>query len=231
MSLDTLGADDAKRPQIEKIKDDLKAQMAPARDAEKDVLTTIAAGVAAGNVDKAKVDAAIAKETAASEAAHGASVDALNKLHAILSPAERSALADKVQAHWEVWHQVNSDAPSGGHEPGSHLGALAERLSLTPDQVNKISAALKTSMAGLSSKFDPKAADAHVQAFCTAFESDSFDAKSVTANANGHIAGQGVRRTAVFYETVTPLLTPGQRTKLADRLREHTSHEQAASAK
>src|SRR5580700_11315266 len=38
MAIDTLGLDDAKKEQIEKIQSDLRAKTAPARDAENDVL-------------------------------------------------------------------------------------------------------------------------------------------------------------------------------------------------
>jgi Spy/CpxP family protein refolding chaperone len=223
MSLDTLGNDEAKRPQIEKLQHDLHELMAPARDAEKELLGTLADGVTAGTMDKGKLDASIGKVRAAADAVHAASLDTLNKLHEILSPAERAALADKVQAHWDVWRQVNHEAEPGGRERGGHLAALTERLSLTPDQVSKISGALHTAMAGLP-KFDSKNAEAHVHAFSTGFAGDSFDAKSVASNANGELAGHGATRMALFYETVTPLLTPEQRTKLAEHLREHASH-------
>jgi Spy/CpxP family protein refolding chaperone len=231
MSLDTLGADDAKRSQIEKLQSDLHAQMASARDAEKGLLLTVADGVAAGTVDAAKVDAAITKVTTASEAVHGASLDTLNKLHAILSPPERAALADKVEAHWEVWRQVNHEAEPGGRERGGRLARLTEEVTLTPDQLTKISAALKSGPAGAPAKFDPQKAEAHVKAFATAFAGDTFDAKAVTANANGQLASRGATRMAHFYETVTPLLTPEQRTKLAAELREHASYQPAPSAK
>src|SRR5579863_5914519 len=45
MSLDTLGADEAKRPKIEKLQSDLRASMAPAREAEKGLFNTLADGV------------------------------------------------------------------------------------------------------------------------------------------------------------------------------------------
>jgi len=83
-------------------------------------------------------------------------------------------------------------------------------------------------LAGLSGKFDPKRGEAHVQAFATAFAADSFDAKSIKSNANGHLASRGATRMALFYETVAPLLTAEQRTKLAAELREHANHQAAA---
>jgi Spy/CpxP family protein refolding chaperone len=228
MSLDTLGADDAKRPQVEKLQSDLRAQMAPARAAEQSLQLTLADGIAAGTVDTVKVDAAIETLTTAANASQAAGFDTLNKLHAILSPQERAALVDKVQAHWEVWRQVNHEEVPGGRERGGRLAELTEEVSLAPDQVTKISAALHTAMAGSSGKFDPKQGEAHVQAFSTAFAGDSFDAKSVTSNSNARLANRGATRMALFYETVTPLLTPAQRTKLAAELREHASHQTAA---
>jgi Spy/CpxP family protein refolding chaperone len=231
MSLDTLGTDDAKRPQIEKLQSDLHAQMTSAREAEKNLLLTLADGIAAGAVDTVKVDAAIAKLTTAADAAHAASLDTLNKLHAILSPPERAALGDKVQAHWEVWRQVNHEEEPGGRERGGRLAELTKEVRLTPDQAAKISATLHTALAGLPAKFDPQKGEAHVHAFSAAFAGDSFDAKAVTSNANAHLASRGATRMALFYETVTPLLTPEQRTKLAAELREHASDQPAPSGK
>ena len=94
-----------------------------------------------------------------------------------------------------------------------------------------MSTALHAAMAPLAGHFDPKRAEAHVQAFATAFAADSFDAKSLTENANGHLATHGAKRMALFYETITPLLTADQRGKLADHLREHASHQPAVSSK
>ena len=232
MSLDTLGADDAKKPQIEKIQADLHEKMKPAREAEKAVTEVLAEGVASGNIDKFKVDAAITALASTASAVHEASLDSLNELHNVLSPAERAALSDKVRAHWEVWRRENHEAAPGSREHGSRLTNLAEELTLTPDQVEKISEALKTAMAPMAGKFDPAEIEGHVNAFATAFTADTFDAKTLTigGSANAHMATHGATRMATFYETVTPLLTPEQRTKLAERLREHLTHAHAHQA-
>ena len=230
MSLDTLGADDASRPQIEKLQTDLYVCMVPAGEIEKRLLLALADGVAAGTIATAEVDAAIEQRNIAAAAAHDCSMDTLNRLHALLSPMERAALVDKVQAHWEAWRQVNHEAEAGGRERGGRLAELAQELSLTADQVEKISASLRAARAGRAGTFDPKKAEAHVQSFATAFVGESFDAKSVSMNANAHLATQGGRRMARFYEAVTPLLTPEQRTKLAEHLRERASHQPAISA-
>jgi hypothetical protein len=225
MSLDTLGADDAKLPQIVKLQRELRVCLAPAGKAEKKILRMMADGAAAGTIDAAKVDAEIGRLATASSAAQPCSDKALDKLHALLSPTERQALVDKVQAHWEVWRKVNHDAQAGGKQEGGALAELAKELSLTPDQVETISGRLHDALPAVKAKFDPKKVEEHVQAFSDAFISESFDAKSIRVNTDASLSTGGARRMAVFYETVTPALTPEQRAALAAHLREHSGHQ------
>ena len=207
--------------------------MAPARDAEHDVLAAIADGVAAGKIDTAKVDTAIGKVATASAAIHVATSDALMQLHDALAPTERAALVDKVKAHWEVWQNVNVAEQGGSKEKGSRLAKLTELLGLAPDQVETISKSLSAEVPA-TPQTDPKAVDAHIQAFATAFVADKFDPKSLATTATaaaGHVARHGGARMARFYEAVTPVLTPDQRTKLAADLRERLDDQHIASGK
>jgi Spy/CpxP family protein refolding chaperone len=233
MAIDTLGLDPAKKALVEKIQSDLHAKMAPARDAEHDLLSTIADGVAAGKIDTAKVDAAIGKVATASAGIHAATTDALTQLHDALAPVERAALVDKVKAHWEVWQKVNADEKAGSKEKGTHLAKLTELLNLTAEQVESITKALSADVP-VTPQSDPKAVDAYVQAFATAFAADKFDAKSLATTATaaaGHVARHGAGRLARFYEAVTPVLTPEQRAKLAAHLKERLNDQHAASGK
>ncbi len=232
LSLDTLGSDPAKRADVEKLQDEIREKLGPARDAEKNLRTLLADGIAAGTIDKTKVDATVADISTAAGAVHDATADALNRLHALLTPVERAELVEKVKAHWAVWRKVNHEAQAGGRERGGRLARLTEQLQLTADQADKIAAALHTAMEGLTGHFDHKEAAAHVEAFGAAFASDTFDAKSLSAAAgpaNTHLAAHGANRTAIFFETVTPLLTPEQRTKLAEHLRESLNHQAVSS--
>ena len=233
MAIDTLGLDPAKKTAVEKIQTDLRAKMAPAHDAEHDLLSTIADGVAAGKIDTAKVDAAIAKVATASTGIHTATMDAMTQLHDALAPVERAALVDKVKAHADVWRKVNVDEKAGSKEKGTHLAKLTELLTLTPDQVDKITTALSADTP-VTPQNDPKAVDAYVQAFSTAFVADKFDPKSLAAPgtaAAGHTARHGGARMARFFEAVTPVLTPDQRTKLAAHLRESLDEQHAPAGK
>jgi Spy/CpxP family protein refolding chaperone len=231
MSLDTLGPDDAKRPQVEKLQGELQACMVPTGGLERKLLLILADEVAAGATDPAKVDPTIAQLEDAAVTVRDCGATALNQLHAILSPAEREEFVDKVQAHWEVWQQANQEEEATGRKAGGRLAGLARDVSLTPDQIDRISVALRATHGGHSGKFDRAAVDTQVQAFIAAFVAESFDAKSIGVEANARLAGHGARRMTDFYLTVTPLLTPAQRATLAGHLREHAAHQPSMSAK
>lgn len=229
MSLDTLGVTPEQHDSIEKIQTALRAKLQPTRAADKKLIVALADGIAAGKIDKGKVDGLLAQIDSASGAVHAATVEALDKLHATLTDAQRSALVDKVQAHWQVWQKANEAGSSGGeaHEHG-RLETLAADLSLAPEQVEKIRAGLHGAFANVREHVDPEKITARLNAFATAFESPSFDAKTLkSGELNLHLAGWAASRMARFYEVVTPILTPEQRTKLADHMREHASHDES----
>jgi len=229
IATDSLGVPADEQAKLDKIRDDLDTAIKPARDASTAVMTLLADGVQAGKVDTAKVDAAVAKRDAAAKNVHAAATDALDRLHATLTPEQRTALVEKVKANEEVWKETNSER-IGEKGKETRLGRLAEELDLSPDQVDKISAALEKNP---PPKADEKTIDAYVDAFDQAFPTDTFDAKSfMQANAaNMAMARQGTQRMVYFYETVTPLLTADQRAKLATKLRDRIQEQPPAQGK
>jgi hypothetical protein len=140
----------------------------------------------------------------------------MNKLHATLDAAQRTALVDKIAAHWQVWQQANAedDKDSNGLPDAEErrLTHMTKLLTLSADEVEKIKANLKTGMATLAHKLDPAEIDAHVKAFSEAFVKDQFDAATLKGeNVNSHLAGAGAARMARFYGIMAPSLTPEQR--------------------
>jgi Spy/CpxP family protein refolding chaperone len=222
MSLDTLGISPEQKAAVEKIRTDLHARMEPARSAEQKLINTLTEGLAAGNVDAAGVDAAIAQVASAATAVHDASAEAVNELHALLTPPERAALVDKVEAHWAVWQKANSLKPDPAH---GHLATLAKELGLTQDQVDKVRASLDERLKAVP-PLEPQEIATHLRAFGDAFRSEKFDSKVLTTanGANSHLAGWGAARLAHFVQALSPVLTPDQRTKFAQRLREHAAY-------
>ncbi len=230
MSLDTLGVSTEQHDAVEKIRSDLRSRMEPARTAEQNLLTTLADGLAAANLDTAKVDAAVAQVRAAAATVHDASTDALNQLHAVLTPVERGALVDKVEAHWAVWQKANAEDEAGtSHAEGSRLARLGTELDLSPSQLSQIRTNLGTRSQSLP-RLDSKEVAGHLRAFGEAFRSESFDARSLATarDTNSHLAGWGAAYMAQFIEAVSPVLGPDQRAKLAQHLREHSAHDPRA---
>jgi Spy/CpxP family protein refolding chaperone len=226
MSLRDLDLTAEQRTAVEKIRADLVAKLEPARTAEKDLGNVLADGVAAGAVNRAKADAAIGKLVTQVQGLHDASLAALDQLHKALTPAQRAALVDAMQAHWEKWKEAQGhDEADEHHHQAGYLLALVRDLGLSKDQAEKIKAKFREGMKATPQDDKHKEVQDHLQAFATAFKSDSFSAKSLTKAkaANGHLAKWGATRRARFLEAAAPVLTPDQRTKLADQIRERAN--------
>jgi Spy/CpxP family protein refolding chaperone len=226
MGLDTLGEEQSKHAQVEKVQETLHECTEPVEDEEEHVLTSLSDGVASGTVDAAKVDAAVKQLGKAAEGAHGCVGAPLNTLHALLSPLERLELGEKVRAHYEVWHHVNVELAQDAKDANSGLASVSRELSATPAQVEKMAAALKA-LKPLT--FDGAAARSQVAAFAKAFGKDSFDASAVTTHTTALLSEHAAMRMAQFYETIVPMLTPEQRATLAAHLKEHATHHAAGS--
>ena len=231
MSLDTLGVSPEQRAAVEKIRTDLHARMDQTRTAEQNLQATLADGLTAASFDTKKVEAAVTQVTVAAAAVHEAASDALNALHAVLTPPQRSALVDKVEAHWGVWQKANADETGPASPEGGHLSRLATELGLTGDQVDRIRASLGEGMK-TAPRLDATEIATHLRAFGEAFRSETFDARALptASGANAHLASWGAAHMAHFVETVSPLLTEDQRAALARTLREHATHDPSAQA-
>jgi Spy/CpxP family protein refolding chaperone len=233
MSLDTLGVSPEQRAVVEKIRTDLHTGMQPALSADQNLVSTLADGLNSSNIDSAKVDAAVAQVVTASAAVRAATADALNQLHAALTPPQRAALIDKVESHWAVWQRSNAEEKHEATADEGHLAVLTADLNLSPDQVAKTRASLDSNMKAVP-RVDSQQVAAHLKAFADAFQSDHFDAKTYGALANAgdgadaRLAGWGAAYLAHFVEAVSPVLDAQQRGTLAQRLRDHAAHNPSA---
>jgi Spy/CpxP family protein refolding chaperone len=221
MSLDTLGEEESKHAQVDKVQEALHACMEPVEDEEEKVLAALAEGVTAGTVDTKKVDAAIEKLTSAGLQVHKCVAAPLNQLHTLLSPLERTELGEKVRAHYEVWHHVNVELAQDSRDANSGLASVTRELNVTPAQADRMAAALKALTPG---KFDAAGTQEKVVAFAKAFAKEKFDAAPVNEHTTADLSAHATVRMATFYETITPMLTPEQRTTLAAHLAEHAAH-------
>ena len=222
-AVDTLGVAPDQQAAIDGIRKDFRTKLKPLHDANVVVINLLADGITSGNIDKAKVDAAVAKAGTASGTVQAATVDVLNQLHKVLRPEQRTALVDKVDAQWATWREAN-DPGSDAMKHDRHIAHLAKEIGLTSDQVDKLKAALDATK-DAKKTYDPAAADAYVKAFDTSFVTDTFDAKKLPAAGpeSSRLVAWGAEHMAWFYEALSPILTADQRPKVADKLRQRAA--------
>ncbi len=231
MSLDTLGLPANERAKVEKIRSDLHTRMQPALTADRALTSALADGLDAAAFDSAKVDAAVAEVGTAVASVHDASAEALNELHAVLTPPERAALVDKVQSHYAVWRRANAEETPNDEASSGHLAMLAGDLGLSQEQTERIRAGMADGLKGLP-RVDAKEQETQLKAFADAFRAEQFDAKSLVGGgaASAHLAGWGALHLAHFVQAASPVLSAEQRAILSKRLRDHAAHDPSAQA-
>jgi Spy/CpxP family protein refolding chaperone len=153
---------------------------------------------------------------------HDAAATSLDELHAALTPAQRAQLVADVQSHWDKWKEAHGqdEKADAKHHPG-YLLALVRKLGLSQEQAEKIKTSFRDKMKAAPQDTQHKDVDDYLKAFTTAFKADTFHAKTLTKGkaAGAHMARWGATRRARFLEAAAPVLTPDQRTKLADVIR------------
>lgn len=203
------------RVAVESLAKDMKRKAKPLRKLRKQAMAQVAAGVRAGKIDQAAVEALIQQAKTQAKALKPDFLTSLNKLHAILDPQQRAQLVQIIKEKKQKrFHKFR----------GKHRGKMkkmAKKLNLTEDQKDQIKAAMHTQFSqfkkdrpAMRGKWKQRRADAVAAA--AAFTSDSFDARSLALfkKGPGMVAHKGKRMIALS-EAVLPMLTDAQREKLA----------------
>lgn len=187
----------------------------------------IADGATAGKLDKGKIDADIKKLEKAAESSVASLQEATNKLHKTLDAAQRKKLVELMRAKGKEHEEHMKDE----HEKGEHgrLDKLGEKLSLTPEQREKLKTKLEAGMKAEMGKMKEhhEGMQKRMKAIGDAFETDKFDAKKVGV---GEHAGEMAKMMATgqvrFVEAVLTVVTPEQRGKFAEHVRHHAEEEE-----
>lgn len=229
---------DDERTKVEKIASDYKdAEKAalevdgggPQRTEMKAINDEILAGVKAGSIPAAKLEPHLAALEKDAKERQNRDVDALAKLHDVLTPEQRKEIGDDVQkTEQDRFDKAKAqeaaqakNAPDGG---GGMLSSAARRryeryskdLNLDADQMKKFD--------NIIPKDDPKQlsdmrddAKKRADAIITAFEKDTFDAKTVPAPETKQVR-RPIEEQVKFYNGLLPILKPEQKDKLAQRV-------------
>jgi Spy/CpxP family protein refolding chaperone len=190
---------------------DAKRKLAPVAEARRAMLRELAAGVRAGRLDRATLDARTADISTAATAARPTLEASLNGLHAALDPDQRQDLVDALR---EGMHE-------GRGRRGGELRALAEELELGDEQKERIKDALQAEFMAKRAEHKAAFGDARdrMRAAAEAFESDRFDARALELGKNLPVMAERMSRgMSRALEVSLPHLDGSQRSKLAAAL-------------
>ncbi|HLK35228.1 MAG TPA: hypothetical protein VKU41_00660 [Polyangiaceae bacterium] len=209
LRLDSLSAD--QRSAIEALVTQRKTAAVPVRQADAQVLTVLAQQVEQAKIDPQGLTQGLAAEQTAVNAETTVDRDTLNKLHSILTTAQRNQLADRLESM-----RRPETKGAGSHAEGEHR--FGHGLDLTQEQRSAIAANLRAEQgAGAAQASKPRA-------LLDAFRADSFDATTYVA---GRGPGQHMEKLAA---AMVPVLSPAQRATFASHLRAKAAREAAAHA-
>lgn len=221
------------KPEQKTAVDAIKAELTKADDApkaDKDQLKAdIAAGAAAGKLDKAKLDADTKKLIQASASTAAAIQEAVNKLHKTLDAEQRKKLVEHLRKQAEAMKEhMGEHGPGGGMGMmGPHEGMqkLEEQLGLSAEQKEKLKTKLQAAMKAETDarKQHQDAMHKRMKAIADAFVGDKFDAKKAgVAEHMGDMVKMMTKNRIQFVEAVLSVLTPEQRAKFAEHVKQHS---------
>ncbi|MBV9946169.1 MAG: hypothetical protein JOZ69_04915 [Myxococcales bacterium] len=226
LELDSLTAD--QRTAIEGLIQQRHDAQAPVRSADAQLLTALAQQVEQASIDTQALTPALQAENGAAAAASSVERDTLNRLHGILTPAQRNQLVDGIEAKFA--HRRGPSGRDGGAEKGHGWGLggrfeglreKAAKLGLSQDQKAQIAANLRNERGdgGGPSREDFMAHMKERHDALESFRGDSFDASAlVRVERRGEFAEK-------LAKAMVPVLNPSQRSTLAGELRARAAHE------
>ncbi len=199
----------AQRAEVEKLAADAEGRQADARTARKELEVALADQVEVGRLDRPALAAKGDALAAALQRAQPADRAAIERLHSILGPDQRTAFANAVEAHaHEAFH------------PLQRMKEWGDILKLTDDQRAQIKAALKPRMEAMRASAHGEDGGRRGAKLLNAFKDEHFVFDEV-APAEDY-AQRTAAVSARFLDTaaeVLPLLTPQQRSAAAQKLR------------
>jgi Spy/CpxP family protein refolding chaperone len=213
----------AQRTSIEQLVQTRRAAEVPVRQADAQVLTMLAQQVEQASIDKQALAPTVSARESAAVSARSVDLDTAQKLHDLLTSAQRAQLVDGIEAHF----QAHGGPPDGGPQAHhGHLGEIAKKLGLSDQQKQQIFANLRAegvAQPGPGAHGNPGAG----KAWLDSFKGDTFNASASAANDPQKMDQRADRMEDLLVAAV-PVLTPAQRAQLATHLRTRAAHEAQA---
>jgi Spy/CpxP family protein refolding chaperone len=209
-------ADDQKT----KLRDLLKPLM-PSSEAKKELRAALAAGVRANKLDDELIEEKVAAVEKVAAAAHAKAIEAVNTLHATLTPGQREALVESMRAKSQRrmpadWLETDVD-PLGASSrramvrrgASASWGSLTRGLGLSPEQRKKVRDAVKVAL---------EARRQRIYDMMDAFVVAEFDAESHAAADSESMLKEMLANRIGVVRTLIDIVDAKQRDKLANNL-------------
>jgi Spy/CpxP family protein refolding chaperone len=223
LRLESLSA--SQRTQIEQLVASDKAATANVRAARGQLTQALAAGLGAGNVNEQALGPQLQALEGAIEADEPVMRGTLEKLHAILTPAQRTELVNKVEgreARMQAWMAEHRGAGSAQTREGN-VGPWGRALGLTDAQRAQIKANL-----GSTPAVDPALrveARTERQRVLDAFKGDRFVMNEIAPARDPRLIDEEPGRMVRLAKAAAPVLTADQRATAAAKLQQMAAHE------
>jgi Spy/CpxP family protein refolding chaperone len=213
----------AQRTAIEQLAQTRRTAEIPVRQADAQVLTVLAQQVEQAAINRAALAPSVAARESAAVGARSVDLDTAQKLHDLLSPAQRSQLVDGIEARF----QGHGDAGEGGHDHGDRLGMIAKKLGLTDQQKATIASNFRAERQAEGDTAQHPDFRAAGKAWLESFRGDAFNASA--SAPSGTMMGRRANRMEDLLAAAVPVLTPAQRAEVASHLRARAAHESSHS--
>jgi Spy/CpxP family protein refolding chaperone len=212
----------AQRTAIEQLEQTRRTAETPVRQADAQLLTVLAQQVEQASINRSALAPTLSARESASVTARAADLDTVQKLHDLLTPAQRGQLVDAAEARFQV--HADAGKSDAGHRDHDRLGKIAENLGLTDQQKTQILAKLHAER--------PASGDAGVRpnfhgvgkAWLESFRGDTFNANAAPTHLPQQIEHRA-NHMANLLAAAVPVLSPAQRMQLATHLRARTAQE------
>jgi Spy/CpxP family protein refolding chaperone len=208
LALDSLSPE--QRAEITRLVDQRRAASAPVRAATAKTMTELAQQIEQASIDAQALAPSLSVERNAEVAEAAVERDALGRLHAVLTPAQRSELVARLEAE-HAQERAGRDRPRRGNF------GMGAKLGLTDEQRAEIASNLRAAELGTRAPHAPRPSAERGREALESFRGDGFDPAAMVHTAS---RGAGLERLAA---ASVPVLTPAQRATLASELRARAS--------
>jgi len=207
---------------------EVRAESAAVGAARRKMIGIIADGMASGTFDDQRIDAGLAEIATASNERLPAVAQALTQLHAGLSPDQRKSVVGSIQQA-----MVNASQPKKEREQvQKRVNAVIAEAGLTPEQEQQVNAQIVDSFKKYAPDLEEEAQARRKQldALCQQFAGIYFQPTPESLSSLSDLLPK-TNRLVAFARTLTGLLTPAQRTRVAAVLRQQANPDSGASAR